>query len=367
MNILEFSDIHIGSRPDVVDMYNNELTQIHKILYEKKIDVIVLNGDLFDKRISTNSDFNTCANKFVNKIAMYCRETGAAFYIVKGTLTHDLYQLDSFLYLIEDPKNNTFIINTCQEMFWKGCKFLFIPEEYEASKTEYYKDTVFNPNKKYDFVFGHGMFTFAGGYATESGKNNHIVFDVKDFANNVYGLVLFGHIHVQMRKGNCWYAGSYSRDSFGEEDPKGCIFVQYDESQHKIIKEEFIENKNAPIYKSLNAKDIPEENVGVFIKDELTKCVRLRIIIDSDITEKKFNDLKACSYENHNLILYKRMRGLSKKDEDEKNKALEDHRKERRDLIDKYSKMNFYEITKTFAKDKYGVEITIDEIKESLS
>lgn len=361
------TDMHIGSRSDIKDYYDNELINFINDLYEKKPDLIVFGGDLYDKRISTNSDFNTYANLFVNNVVKYCREYNARLYIIKGTLTHDLYQLDSFVYLTKDPSANTFIINTCQEIIYNNCNLLFIPEEYEASKTEYYKDTVFNPNKKYDFVFGHGMFTFAGGYATESGKNNHIVFDPKDFADNVYGLVVFGHIHVRMRKDNCIYPGSYTRDSFGEEEPKGYLYFEYDEKNKKLIKEEFIENKNAPIYKTINARDINVENVGIFISNELKTCSRLRIIIDSDITEKKYNDLKACSYDNKNLFLYKRMRGLSKKDEEEKDKALEAHRKERRDLIEKYSKMDFYEITKSYAKEKFGVDITTDEIKESIA
>jgi hypothetical protein len=170
-----------------------------------------------------------------------------------------------------------------------------------------------------------------------------------------------------MKKDNCWYPGSFSRDSFGEEDSKGFIYIDYDEKNHKMRKSEFVENKNAPIYKTVNARDVPDKDIGVFIKEELEKCSKLRIIIDSDITEEKYNNLKACSYDNNNLFLYKRMRGLSKKDDDEKNKVLEEHRKERRALIEKYSKMDFYEITKSFIKDKYSVEVSTDEIKEAIA
>lgn len=367
MKIIIGTDFHIGSRADIKRYYEEELVYFVEEIKIRKPDLIVLGGDLFDKRISTNSDFNTYANLFVNSIADYCMYNGAKLFIIKGTMSHDLYQLDSFIYLTKDPKKNTFIFNTCQEIFYNNCNILIIPEEYESSKIEYYKDTIFNSTKKYDFVFGHGMFTFAGGYATESGKNNHIVFDTKDFANNVYGLVIFGHIHIQMKKDNCWYPGSFSRDSFGEEEPKGFIYIDYDEKNHNIRKSEFIENKNAPIYKTINARDVPDKDIGVFIKEELEKCSKLRIIIDSDITEEKYNNLKACSYDNNNLFLYKRMRGLSKKEDDEKNKVLEEHRKERRALIEKYSKMDFYEITKSFIKDKYSVEVSTDEIKEAIA
>ncbi|MGL4949698.1 MAG: metallophosphoesterase family protein [Anaeroplasmataceae bacterium] len=367
MKILIISDIHIGSRNDIKDYYEKELVTIIDTLHKKKIDTIVIAGDLFDKRISTNSDFNTYANLFINGLAKYCRENDATLFIVKGTMSHDFYQLDSFLYLTKEPKNNTYIINTCQEIFYKNSTLLFIPEEYESSKEEYYKDTIYNPEKKYDMVFGHGMFTFAGGYVTESGKHNHIVFNTNDFANNVHGLVVFGHIHTKMSKDNCRYPGSFSRDSFGEEESKGSLFIDYDVNKKKVIKEEFIKNDNAPLFISINANETPDENVGVFIAEKLKTCNRLRIVIDSDITETKYNDLKAIAYDNKSLVLYKRMRGLSKKEDDDKNKELEDRRKERRDMIEKYVNMDFFEITKSYAKDKFDVEFSIDEIKESIT
>ena len=164
MKIVVGTDFHIGSRADIKRYYEEELVKFVEEIKFRKPDLIVLGGDLFDKRISTNSDFNTYANLFVNSIVDYCMYNGARLFIIKGTMSHDLYQLDSFIYLTKDPKKNTFIFNTCQEIFYNNCNILIIPEEYEASKIEYYKDTIFNPTKKYDFVFGHGMFTFAGGY-----------------------------------------------------------------------------------------------------------------------------------------------------------------------------------------------------------
>lgn len=366
MKILVLADVHIGSRPDIADYYEKELSTIPDILIKNKVKIIVIAGDLFDRRISTNSEFNTYANLFINSIAKYCRENNAYLYIVKGTMSHDLYQLDSFLYLTKDPSNNTFIIKTCQEVFVENCKFLFIPEEYEANKEEYYKDTIFNKEKKYDMVFGHGMFTFAGGYAVESCKNNHIVFRPEDFKDNVYGYVVFGHIHISMGRDNCIYTGSFSRDSFGEEPNKGCLLFDYNPETKKCTKE-FIINKNAPIFKTINARNIPDNAVGVTIANELKKCYRLRVIIDSDITEEKYNNLKAITYENDKLYLYKRMRGLSKQEEDKKDEEIQKHREKRRAIIERYSKMDFIEVTKNYAKDKYGIELTSDDIKESIA
>ena len=161
------ADIHIGSRPNIKDYYEKELVKFIDFIIEKNVDIVIVAGDLFDKRIIKDSIFDVYANLFVNKLTNLKKEV----IFLKGTLSHDYNQLDSYLYL--QNENRLKIINTVQELFVSGIDFLFIPEEYESNKYEYYKDTIYS-NKKYDFAVGHGMFTFAGGYATETGKNNHI-------------------------------------------------------------------------------------------------------------------------------------------------------------------------------------------------
>lgn len=364
MKIFTIADIHIGKRNDIKNYFENELINIINIINEKRPDLIVICGDLFDKRILMNSQFAQYANILINSIADYANTYNKKFYLLKGTLSHDFNQLNSYVYL---TNSNIKIINTVTEEYLDNMNILFIPEEYEDSKEDYYKDTVFNSDKKYDFVFGHGMFNFAGGYATESGKNNHIVFTVEDFSNNVYGSVIFGHIHIRMKNKNCQYVGSYSRYNFGEEGPKGSLFIEYDEFNKNITKEEFIENTNAPKYDTINATMLGEETVFEDIKKYIkSDNDRLRIIIDSDISETKFQNLKAISIENDRIVIYKRMRGLSKEEDDVKSKEIEEKRKKRKELLEKYSKMNFIDITKSVIKDKYNVTVTTEEINESL-
>jgi len=364
MKILCIADLHIGRRQNIKKYYENEMLLIIKTIDEEDIDVIVICGDLYDKRIFVNSEFNEYANLFINNLAIRANKLNKLLIILKGTISHDYNQISSFNYL---SSPNVKIVNTTEEIFYNNSKFLIIPEEYEHDKNEYYKNTIYNKDKFYDFVFGHGMFTFAGGYATESNKTNHIVFDPSDFENNVYGSVIFGHIHVRMRKKNCQYVGSFSRDSFGEEEPKGVLMIEYDEIKRKIIKETFIENKNAPKLNTFNAKDIHEDKVFEDIEKLFKTSDKVRIVIDSDITETKFNNLKAITYDNNNLLLYKRMRGLSKKDDETKNIELSEKRSARKSLLDKYSNMNFFDLTKTIAIDKYKTEFSTDEIKEAIA
>lgn len=356
------ADIHIGSRPDIKSYYENELVEFIKFVTDNKVDIIIIAGDLFDKRIIKDSDFDTYSNLFINELSRLNKE----LILLKGTNAHDYNQLNSYLYL--QKQNLIKIINTVQELNILGLDFLFIPEEYENNKYEYYKDTVFS-DKKYDFVIGHGMFTFAGGYATETGKNNHIVFETKDFVNKVFGKVVFGHVHIHMTKDNCLYVSSYSRDSFGEEKNKGFMYYEYDENKRKIIKEEFVVNSRAPIYKTINSEEL-SENIEK-MTNELLKIkenvFRLRIIINTDISEEKYNNLVSLSYKWNDIVIKKEMKGLKKKEEQDAEESLKKRREERQSKLAKYDKMDFFEVTKSIANDLYKEEYTNNEISEAIS
>lgn len=366
MKILTIADIHIGSRPDIKNYFENELTDFVTDFKEKKPDVLVICGDLLDKKLSKDSEFDHYANLFINICAQYCEEIGCLFIILKGTISHDYNQLNSYLHL---AKLNKFvkICNTCQEIEWKGCKFLIIPEEYENDKYTFYKDTIYNPEKKYDFVFGHGSFDFACPYSTESGRNSHILFTVKDFENNVYGKVVFGHVHIRVSKANVTYNGSYSRDSFGEEAAKGYLYYEYDIENKKITKEEFIENKKAPIYKTIKEEDIPDNEKEMFdyLNNTISKCFKLRVIVTNECTQSKYNNLVAYSYKNLDFIIKKVNKGFSK-EEKEKNEEVEKRREERKTKLEKYKDMNFFDITKSIAKDNYHLEFSTEEISEAI-
>lgn len=366
MKIVSVADLHIGSRADIKRYFEVELMQIVNFVKEKKPDILAFCGDLYDKRISKDSEFDHYGNLFVNTIAILCQEIGCLFILIKGTISHDYNQLNSYLHL---AKLNKFvrICNTCQEIEWKGCKFLIIPEEYEYDKYKFYKDTVYNPEKKYDFVFGHGSFDFACPYATESGRNSHILFTTKDFKDNVYGKVVFGHVHIRIAKDNVIYVSSFSRDSFGEEKSKGFLYHEYDEKNKKILKEEFIENKEAPIYKTILASNLEDDEKKMF--DQLNSifkdCYKLRVIVTNECTTSKYNNLVAYSYKNNDFVIKKINKGFSK-EEEEKNKENDKKREARKTKLSKYEGMNFYDITKTIAKEDYHLEYTSEEITEAI-
>jgi DNA repair exonuclease SbcCD nuclease subunit len=346
------ADLHIGNNRNPHELYTELEKSFYSVLKEENVEVIGVLGDLYDKKISNHSVYAMVANQFVFDL----QKLGKFIFLIQGTYSHDVTNLLAQKHFISD---NFRIYKTVTVDIVENMTFLIIPEEYEDNKEEYYKKYL---NKKVDFVFGHGLFDFAGGWALNRGnRKNKVVFNTKDFKNSKNG-AYFGHIHTRMMRDNCEYIGSFSRDSFGEEEPKGFLLITYDELKKEIIEKRFIVNELAPVFLTINANDLKEGKIFDNINNLLKNCYKLRIIIDSDIKEEVFNDIKAISYDNNRILVDKRMRGLSKSKEEVINKELEQKRLERRTLLDKYKNMSFYDITQSIAKEKYNTDLTKEEI-----
>lgn len=349
--IAGIADIHFGAHEP--KLLWKQLEWLVNYLKELKPDIVVILGDLFDKKLMLNSENVIYANKFIQCLI----DLKGTVVIEHGTLSHDFYQTDTYSHLLSN-KFRMYKTVTYDNIL--GLKVLHIPEEYESDKNEYYKDYL---NKDIDFVWGHGQFDFAGFWAKrEVGKKNKIIFTVDDF-KNVKGCVDFGHVHIHMEKGNCGYPGSFSRSSFGEEDPKGFYIRKYDLSKRKLIVKEFVKNPLAPVYKTIYYKDIdPKNDIGESIKKHLSKCYKLRLIIDSDIDEKIFNDIKAIEFSNPSLVIDKRIKGFSLEETLKETKEVEERRSKRQSILSKYEGMDLISLTQSIAKEKFDVNITSEDI-----
>jgi len=257
LNILNIGDIHFGNNDSTL-LYN-ELKKyfINKIdSFDNKIDLIVINGDLTHKKLSFNDKTSTLVLKFIQKIAQH---KDIKIRVVQGTFSHDANQLDN-LCVIEHPDLK--VHKTVTAEYINGYKILFIPEEYPKNKDEYYQE-FFNINEddKYDLVFMHGTFkkvSFLNQVIlSEKNINSAPIFDEEPMMNIVKGPIICGHIHVYKNfKNKIYYAGSYTRTNFGEEDPKGYLHIEYDiDGTGNYIVDRVI-NKDAPKYTSIDVSKI---------------------------------------------------------------------------------------------------------------
>lgn len=217
---VHIADIHFG----VIDPYTqlNILREqfLNKIYNMNQLDIISINGDLFDRKFLANSDAIRCANLFINDLINISNKFNATIILIHGTESHDAHQLNMY----ECYKSDRFrIIDHIQFIIVKGKTILCIPEENNKN-SEYYM-SMFRC-MDYDACYMHG--TYVGsiyGCNTPTLDGKRAVFELKDFWR-CNGPVICGHVHIaQCLNKHVYYCGSPIRWMFGEEQPKGFLIL----------------------------------------------------------------------------------------------------------------------------------------------
>jgi hypothetical protein len=365
IKIAEIADIHFGAITTMTMQLLDDLkTQFIDWLKQNAPDVniIAICGDLYHLKLSLDSTEAKFANHFIDKLQQSFPNT--RIILIKGTKAHDLNQLDIFSSRISE---NFKIYNTVEEDYYgDNFKYLVIPEEYYPDKSVY--DKYLKTSEKYDWCFFHGMFSFAGGYALQTGnKFNKICFNSSEFENVVYGKVVGGHIHIPMEEGKIQYTGSFERWRHGEEEAKGFRYHEYDTETKKVIKDLFIENKNALIYKTISYKDLHVDDLETLTKelDKLRQnCCSLRIKIGKteEITDQQSENLVAACLQFNNVVLLKESKSVRVKNTEEEQRISE----ERKKRIKEYEGLDFMDITIKYARDVLHKQITEKQIQEVL-
>lgn len=245
------SDIHAGAVN--AETLANELNETFlKYLKSLKIlDFVVIAGDLFDNKLSLNSDHTKYIFIFLKKLLDICVQKNAKLRIVKGTEFHDNKQLDILKFLYTSDVDLKIFETVGDEELFPGFNVLYIPEEY--INTDEYYDPYFT--KTYDMIFGHGLINevafVAKMQSSEVTMNKAPVFKSENLLRVAKGPIFFGHIHkAQTIKDRIFYTGSFTRWVYGEENPKGFMLVCYTPETAKFDVE-FIENTLAPIYNTM--------------------------------------------------------------------------------------------------------------------
>ena len=246
------SDIHAGA-VNAETLYNELNKSFLKYIKSLKIlDFIVIAGDLFDNKLSLNSEHTKYIFIFLRKLLDICEEKNTKLRIIKGTEFHDNKQLDILRFLYNSNVDIRIYETVSDEELFPGFNVLYIPEEYMQDKDEYYKPYF---EKSYDMIFGHGLinevaFT-AKMQSSEVTMNKAPIFKSETLLDIARGPIFFGHIHrAQTIKDRIYYTGSFTRWVYGEEQPKGFMLVCYtpDSGKYEV---EFVENKLAPLYNTM--------------------------------------------------------------------------------------------------------------------
>jgi hypothetical protein len=348
---LYIGDIHFGIS-QTPHLYDELMSIIPKTIVEKKIKIVFIPGDYFDKELVGSHKFY--ATKFFAELASICNENNVILRMVKGTKSHDQNQLVGFFGSTTTllPDLDFKIINTVEEEELFDLKILYIPEEEVLDQIEYYDPY---RKKSYNIIVGHGTWDFVDRASFLLGNNAidriaspvHLVEEWEDTVKN--GFCVFGHIHNGPRhKNKFFYTGSFSRWKYGEEEPKGFLISEIDNETFEY-RLEFVENSMAPRYDTAafetiigpgglkdqslldvrrKLKDLVDKNSGNKIRINVTDLTPTEIVllqkaastlehIDLSIESKKLEEVLLEEQEENNVhdyVIHPEKYGLTPED-----------------------------------------------------
>lgn len=373
--ILTSGDIHYGYYPP--ELLYKEFNLIIDSIDEHKPDCVILLGDFYDTKLSMASAHSVYSIKSFYDLVKKCEEEGIKLRQIKGTNSHDPdNQLKNLAQIANSSKcDYKLFLTVDEEELFPGFKVLYIPEEYMEDKDEYYKDYFC---KKYQGVFGHGMFeeTNFSSHNKFKTMKKYPIFNSKDMEEICEGPIMFGHIHTKQRiRNRIQYTGSLVRSRHGEEESKGIYLTTYnvDTKETDFL---FIENEITTKYDTIEIKSdnkvfnlMVNEQIAYFknlINEYKRDYLRLKIYIPEDypnstmfvdginITFSDMRDVSIMIYDNSKLKLDKEV-------------------KEKVDmLMDKYQfifdkSVGYDEKIQQFIKLKTGKEISLERIRSMIS
>ena len=369
--VATIADIHFNALP-AEEMYKQLEKSFLKYLENHSVDMVVIAGDLYDSIISFNSRAAHLSTEFIKRlIEVSARNDIRYIRIIKGTMSHDNNQLTN-LKIFESNESVDFKIHeTVASECIDGNEVLFIPEEYMKDVSEFYKEFT---DKKYDMIFGHGMFKETSFRASKQESavtlSGAPVFDSKVMCDMSRGPILFGHIHTSCSiRNKITYVGSFSRWVFGEEEKKGFVVTVYNKDDETFVNE-FIENDLAEAYDTITVVDIDKyvsDPKPLIEKFEALRKGKLRIIVviegDKDYSYI-VNFLKEYYGKSKEYKLKITDKTMVKKETEAEDRL--------NNLMGKYGfvfddKIAHAEKISRFIKVRDGKDISVEKIKEKLN
>lgn len=368
------NDIHFGVAEST--RIFNELNSVFiPFLENNEIDILVIDGDYFDKKISLMDNATYLATTIMSKIVKLAIEKKFIIRMVQGTRTHDLNQPDTVFKHYEDfPELDFRIIKEVEKENILGHDFLFIPEEYILDPDDYYKEYK-KEDARYSAIFGHGTWENQAlpGMIEES-NNREIktapVFMFDEWKHTIpTGFISFGHIHQRsIYKNKVYYSGAFSVWGFGEKSQRGFTYFEIDEDGTSKI--EFKDNTEAPIFDTVSVKnlidptqeDIDIEKLKNDIEREFLKMDRMRLDI-SGLNESMQIVLKQAYAGNPNVQI---------ENKSKKTSQLNESKKAETDQFKKYHyitkrQVPIEEMISRYCREDLGYEISADLVSSIIT
>ena len=374
-SFLVVGDIHFGYYPP--DLLYKEFQLIIDAIYEYKPDCVVIAGDYYDTKLSMASAHSVYSVKAFSDLIKSCEEKGIKVRQIKGTNSHDPEnQLKNLAQIANSSRcDYKLILTVDEEEIFPGMNVLYIPEEYMEDSKEYYKEYF---NKKYQLVFGHGMFEETNFSSKNKYKTmkKYPVFNSKEMEEVCEGPIVFGHIHTAQRiRNRIQYTGSLVRSRFGEEEAKGFYIVEFD-SNSKESDFMFIENENTLRYDTIEIKE-DNQIFSLLIGEQISYLKNLVNMYKKDYLRIKINTpedmVNSTSFIDNVNVVFNDIKNVKVQIiENSKIKLDKELREKVNLLMDKYNfifdkSVGYDEKIREYIKLKTGKEIDLERIRSMIS
>jgi len=301
LNVLNIADIHFGKKNDeklYKDLKEGFLNEIPNIIKEyDHLDMVVIEGDLYDRVIKMNEVSANYVLKFISELCEMSKRFNFYIRLIKGTKSHDANQLNNFDHLeIKYPLFKMYKSVNSETIALGEYEYniLYLPEEYPEKYDKYYHE-YFNHENNYDMIFGHGMMDFISFTGNDEDikklKRSEAVHSVEKLLSLCNYHIVFGHIHDFKNykdQDKVFYTGSFERFSFLDQEDKGYLLTRVDPETDET-EAIFYENKNASSYKILNLSEYnfkTSDEILKFIEKEKKNYDFVKIIIDNNENNK---------------------------------------------------------------------------------
>lgn len=216
------SDLHFPTFDPMRQYQILEDQFISKIERMPRLDLICINGDIFDHKVQLSSDATLYASMFIARLVEICKVKNATLIILQGTLSHDSNQLKIYYHYMQRQDVDVRVVTNIRFEMVKNCRILCIPELYGVPE-EFYQHMLYGSDF-YDMCIMHG--TIKGAvYGDNVGMGR--LFTIEDFYN-CRGPIISGHVHKPGTfYDHFYYCGSPYRWQFDDDHFKGFILMSY--------------------------------------------------------------------------------------------------------------------------------------------
>lgn len=273
LKYLVLSDIHLGHNLNKTENIINNLRYYFKTNHKefKKLNMIVLAGDIFDKLLVTSGKDFILATEWLTELILYCRAWKIKLRILEGTPSHDWKQAKVITSIIEklqieiDYKYiDTLFI---EHMIDWDITILYVPDEYKHKASDTLKEVKKLMKNlrltQVDIAIMHGQFNYQLPVQLESSH------DESEYLKLVRYYINIGHIHTSSLCDRIIAQGSFDRLAHNEEEDKGGYLIVIEKSGE--MSRFFIKNTKSMIFKTFTFQNENLEQIKEKLDTELKK------------------------------------------------------------------------------------------------